>query len=322
MKMDITACIDNQFAMPTGVMLYSVCVNNPDVPIAFHIITSPDVTDDNKKRIERTVTTFPEKSICFYDFTCHSLKRFPALERRKNITEVTYYRLWLAEVLPANIEKILYLDGDIIVRHSLESLWNTDIRRHAIAAVPNMNENNTNRYLRLGIPQQNGYFNAGVLLVNLSWWRRENSLDQFIDVINKVQDRLHAHDQDVLNIVFNNARLSLPIKYNLQSGHLYAIPQYDFKKYQDEVMEAREDPVIIHYTLDKPWYTYNRYTHPFSNSFVKYQMQTEWKDEPLWEIRSKYVQVRKRIAITLRRLGILPELQPNGCEYINIKPID
>ena len=216
------------------------------------------------------------------------LKRFPALERRKNITEVTYYRLWLAEVLPANIEKILYLDGDIIVRHSLESLWNTDIRRHAIAAVPNMNENNTNRYLRLGIPQQNGYFNAGVLLVNLSWWRRENSLDQFIDVINKVQE----------------------------------IPQYDFKKYQDEVMEAREDPVIIHYTLDKPWYTYNRYTHPFSNSFVKYQMQTEWKDEPLWEIRSKYVQVRKRIAITLRRLGILPELQPNGCEYINIKPID
>ena len=87
-------------------------------------------------------------------------------------------------------------------------------------------------------------------------------------------------------------------------------------------MAAREDPVIIHYTLDKPWYTYNRYTHPFSNSFVKYQMQTEWKDEPLWEIRSKYVQVRKRIAITLRRLGILPELQPNGCEYINIKPID
>ena len=64
--MDIVACIDKRFVMPTGVMMYSVCVNNPDMDIVFHIIADNSVTSRDKCDLEETVTAFRGKQIVFY----------------------------------------------------------------------------------------------------------------------------------------------------------------------------------------------------------------------------------------------------------------
>lgn len=58
MRMDIAACTDRHFVMPTGVMMQSVCVNNPDVDIVFHIIVDDNVTQKEKvstKRFRRSL---------------------------------------------------------------------------------------------------------------------------------------------------------------------------------------------------------------------------------------------------------------------------
>lgn len=68
MKMDIEACIDKGFVMPTGVMIYSVCVNNPDVDIMFHVIYDDSVTSEDRRDLEDVVALFKGKSA--KDFLC------------------------------------------------------------------------------------------------------------------------------------------------------------------------------------------------------------------------------------------------------------
>ena len=323
--MDIVACTDSKFIMPIGIMIYSVCCNN-NTPVTFHIVIDASVTEKDKKKIESTIEPFAEKQVCFYKIDPHKLIGIAAIKNnRPEITMAAYYRLWLAELLPDNLDKVLYLDGDIIVRQSLLPLWDINLDGYAIAAVPDKYENamgENNKYLRLHYPPELGYFNSGVLLINLNYWRKENVIQDFVDMIENRPESIKCHDQDVLNYCFREKKIKLPIKYNMQDGFLYAIPEYNFQKYEQEVLEARKNPVIVHYTNGKPWWTYNRHIHPWQSTFFKYQGQTLWKEEPKWEVRPWKIRIRKKIATILRRWNIIPELKPNGEEYIDIAPID
>lgn len=286
--MEIVACTDHGFIMPTGVMMQSICVNNKDSFVSFHIVCDESITEKDKKKIESTIKPFAEKQVYFYQIDPYKLT-MPAIGRfRPEVTMATYYRLWLAELLPDNLNKVLYLDGDIIVRQSLLPLWDINLDGYAVAAVPDKYEKETganNKYLRLHYPPELGYFNAGVLPINLDYWRKENVIQDFLEMIENRAESIKCHDQDVLNYCFREKKLHLPIKYNTQDGFLYATPGYDSPKYEQEVQEARRNPVVVHYTNGKPWWTYNRHIHPWQSTFFKYQSQTLWKDEPKWEMR-------------------------------------
>lgn len=237
-KIDIVACTDKWFVMPTGVMIYSVCVNNPDMDIVFHVITDDCVTDDDKNDLEDIVVSFKRKSIVFYPVS-KSIRNncFPALENT-HVTEITYYRLWLTKILPNTIDKILYLDGDIIVRHSLLSLWNTDLEGYALAAVADCMEGNIEYYNRLGYPSQYGYFNAGALLINLKYWRENHVTKEFLEYISLHSTEIVFHDQDVLNVVFREKKKWLPIEYNFAHYFLKKHVGSDFWKYEEEVRKV------------------------------------------------------------------------------------
>ena len=320
-KIDIVACTDKWFVMPTGVMMYSVCVNNPDVDIVFHVIHDDSVTSKDRRDLEETVTVFKGKSIAFYHVDVTKFPSFPNITMLSHVTQACYYRLMLPEILPKSIRKVLYLDGDIIVRHSLLPLWDTNLKDNAVGAVPDGSEGNLEFYHRLNIPPQLGYFNAGVVLINLEYWREHNVVKDFFRILQEYAGKLKFHDQDVLNIVFSNNKVVFPIKYNLTSGSLEKIPHYDYKKYEREVEEARKDPVIVHFTEEKPWAGYLRHPrHPFANTFFKYQSQTRWKGVKI-DRRPFKLRVINFVADTLRKYGLKPQLPPL-CEYIDIAPID
>lgn len=306
--------------MPTGVMIYSACVNNAQGSITFHLVIDESVTPENQKKLEDTVTPF-NNQIRFYKVDSTPFRSFPGLSERKSITQATYYRLFLTEILPQSLEKVLYLDGDIIVRQSLTELWNTDIEHCSIAAVNHPEIIVSDFFSRLGYPAELGYFNAGVLLINLKRWRENNVVDSFIDFIEQHHKGLVAHDQDVLNYILKDDKKALPYKYNLMSCSIYKRLEND-KAYYEDIKDAISNPTVVHFLLAKPWWVYNRHLHPYRSTFFKYRNQTMWKDEPLWENRSFYIRTRKRIATKLRHLGLLPELPSNGCEYMDLPPID
>ena len=169
---NIVACTDKKFIMPTGVMMTSVCENNMDTDVVFHIIVDEDVNTDDCQDLKDAVTIYRGKSVLFYHANDKMQKKsFPKGMNRNDITRTTYYRLYLAELLPAELDKVLYLDGDVIVRHSLLPLWNTNIEEKAVAAAYDCSSGRIEYYNRLKYPFELGYFNAGVLLINLKYWR-------------------------------------------------------------------------------------------------------------------------------------------------------
>lgn len=320
--MDIAICTDCNYIMPCGIMLYSICKNNKDEHITFHIIIDESVKQDDKNSLEEIVSTEPLKTVLFYLIQGSSFNYYPRLDKtnpKNHITKAAYYRLLLPKIIPENIDKILYLDCDIIVRHSLKDLWNTELANKSIAVIPDVAEGIIDKYNRLRYPQTKGYFNSGVILINLRKWRKDNVFLSFNQFIHDHPDWIKLHDQDILNRIFYDDKINLPIKYNFQEGYLWNDLFYDYWKYEKQVLAARKDPVIIHYTDSKPWI--EGCEHPFKAEFYKYQKNTEWKycsllkKEPLPNIRKRIKEIIKKI---LRYIGIIAPSPVYPPKYINI----
>lgn len=314
-KIEIVACTDKWCVMPLGVMILSVCVNNPDVTITFHILHDDSVSDKDRCDLEDIIAGFKGNTIAFYAV---DLTKFPCLHKVQS--KSTYYRLFLSELLPP-IPKVLYLDADIIVRHSLMTLWNTDIKDSAVGVVPDGLEGTKEFYDRLGYPSRFGYFNAGVMLINLNYWRSHDLVTLFIDYLQKNARKLLLADQDILNYIVKDCKISLPIIYNLTSGFLWKKPKYDYRKYEKEVLEARKDPVILHFAGYQPWIAYSKQqVHPFASSFFKYQNMTKWKGCNI-DKRSYFMRVKDFVGELLRLFRLKsPHIVLDV--FIDIAPID
>lgn len=319
-KIDIVACLDKGFVMPTAVMMYSVCINNKDIDIDFHIVIDESVTEVDQNNIVRTISGFSGKKSVFYKVTSQLTASFP-LFKGIHITKSAYYRLYLSEILPETIEKILYLDGDIIVRHSLLTLWNTELTDYAIGATIDWAEGLDETYDRLCYPRQKRYFNTGVMLINLSYWRSNNLVEKFVDYTQKYPERIKYVDQDVLNVILLDKIYLLPIKYNFQTGFLRDVSEKDLKKVDKETRDSLNDPIIVHFTEGrKPWLANVHHPHPYCSTFYKYQKQTiYWNKQKKFSILRQMLNKTKwYLADFLRFTRIIEPIKT----FHNIKPID
>ena len=271
----------------------------------------------DKKDLKDVVSQHHRKSITFYNINSQISCKYPY--RVGSLTQATYYRLYLTEILPSSMNKVLYLDGDCIIRHSLLPLWNTDISEYAVGVCTDSLESTIDFYNRLRYPYVKGYFNAGVMLINLDYWRRYNMYQQFINFLQVYHDRILYEDQDLMNVIFQDSKLALPLKYNFQTNFLWRDRFWDYWKYEDQFIEGMSDPTIVHFTTsNKPWLAHTRAPHPYRSTFYKYQRMTKWSDTRL-KSRS-WVQITKNhIGSILRFLRLKAPLLP---QYIDVNPID
>ena len=316
-KIHIAVCPDKSYVMPTGVMMFSVCVNNQDVDIDFHVLIDESIQEKEQQDLKDVVTRFQGKKCIFYSVKSLSAIHFPI--NHECLSQSSYYRLFLSSILPPTIEKVLYLDGDIIVRHSLLPLWNVNLGNYAVGAAMDGGDGDIKTYNRLRYPFHKGYFNAGVLLINLKCWRDNHIVEEFVEYLNHSPERIKQEDQDVMNVVLQDKKLKLPVKYNLQTAFLSNDPCWDYWKHESEVKMGIEDPVIVHFTsLWKPWYADLRFPHPYRNTFFKYQSQTKWKNIS-YDRRSLYMKIKNHIANVLRKKGVKKQLDNI---FNEIPPID
>lgn len=107
--LNIACCTDHNYIMPTGVMICSTCINHKENELTFHVICNQDVTEEDKADLQNIVKDFKHK-IIFYTFNLNITKGFSIGEKKQSshITISTYYRLFLSEILPLNINKVLY----------------------------------------------------------------------------------------------------------------------------------------------------------------------------------------------------------------------
>ena len=305
-RIAIVCATDDNYAPYCGVMLTSVLVNNKDRDVVAFVLIDKPLSEKNQQRFEMLSNRFGAK-ITFISVDNSFFERFPIKGDEKNIKHwsiVTYYRLYAEELLPKDIDKVLYLDCDIVVDRPIGHLFDMEWEEYAVGAVPDMCTEWQEYYDRLGYDRNDGYFNAGVLFMNLAYWRGHGIGQKCVDYLAANYDRIFNNDQDVLNIVTRDCKKSLSVSYNYQ---IQLRMPYFFNTFREDMKEEvleTTSPHIIHYAAElKPWMT-KYYFYPFNAEWHKYKRLSPWRS-----IKDKLPESRKLIGFVKRYilwpLGIL-----------------
>lgn len=194
-----------------------------------------------------------------------------------HVSIATYYRILLPQLFP-HLDKILYLDSDLIVADSIHDLWETNISEYYVAAVQDPGVPDEKYIQNLGLPDSTSYFNAGVLLINLKKWREDNITEKLIKRIQNDHHLLNSWDQDAINTELWRKTLIIEPKYNVMVHFLR--PHLPSIYTKDQIDSALEHPIIVHYNSpDKPWQRLCQ--NKLKNYYRTYWRQSEWKDTKL-----------------------------------------
>ena len=264
--------IDQNFLYGCGVSIASLLLHNPNEKFSFHIFI--DQFSEADEVIFNQLSAQYSSKISIYIIDAENLSNMPTT---KNWSYAIYFRFIIAEFFKNSIDKILYLDADITCNNSISELIKLNIDNHIVAAVAERNKDWwLSRAEKLDCEAISaGYFNTGVLYINLKNWAQQSITSQSIHLLqdNQIQKKLSYPDQDVLNMLLANNVLFLDIKYNTQ----YSL-NYELKK--NPIFPVDENTIFIHYVgPTKPWHEWANY--PTAQPFMDARAASPWKELPL-----------------------------------------
>lgn len=190
------------------------------------------------------------------------------------LTVAAYYRILLPTVLPS-LSKILYLDCDILVLKDISPLFDIDMTHYAVAAVEDILKLEEEHRLQLNLSYADGYFNSGVMMVNLDYWREHDGEYRLLE-FSKRKRQVFFHDQDALNHVFRKQWFQLSPQWNRLYPAIY--PTMRFHSICDA--DDFDNPKIVHFWgYIKPWYNINwLFGNKYRRLYYSYLSRTEWAE--------------------------------------------
>ncbi len=187
--------------------------------ICVHILCDDTVSEAHKQKFNVLASQYGQK-IIFYEI---DTSRFRTFKKRVVFFSIgTLFRLQILETLPVDLERIIYLDDDLLINMDIRELWEADLTDKALAACRNIGiPIKLNPYpCRMGWISQNDYFNAGVMVINLvELRRRENFFDESIRFLVEYPECSFV-DQDAYNVFFKGKVHYLPGYCNLFTVYL------------------------------------------------------------------------------------------------------
>ena len=289
--MNIALCTDENFSIPALVCITSIFENNKSERCNVYILTD-SLCPDVRTKFLKLAKTY-EQSI---DILLIDKQRFNGLIVNERFPISMYYRFLLPEML-TNESRVLYFDCDIIVRHSLSELYDTSLDGKALAAVVAQSCDDivwTNQ-LKLNSP----YFNSGVLLMNLDYWRQNDSFNKLVSWVANNPDKCMLPDQNALNVIFDGYVEYLDYTYNYQEAWFSVeTTKIHYAKW-NTIKEIGRDPIVIHYCeAEKPWF--EECKNPFKAEWVKYASMHGIID---YRIKKRYG-FEYQLSIIVDRIGL------------------
>lgn len=267
------ACnIDSNYVCHCAVTLVSLFENNREETFSVHILER-GLSAAEQQTLTDLAARYGSR-VFFYEPMPEMLAGFTIRKFSKRISMATYYRCILSELLPRDIDRLLYLDCDIVVLGDIRPFWNTPLDGIGVAAVEDMGCREAERYEILKYPMEDSYFNAGVLLINLDYWRKNDIARACIDYFHQYPERILFNDQDLLNSVLHKHKKLVNLKWNVQDA-FYRNPRHKDDEWKNKFTEILLHPIILHYTNRKPW-DYDS-QHPLRNEYFRYLDLTPWK---------------------------------------------
>ena len=281
----IVAYHSSDFYAPTlGTSIVSLFENNKEISEIIVYVIEKEISKINKEKLQEIAFNYRRKIkfIPMPDINAQENLNLKVV-KKKWIFD-SYVRLFLHDILPIEVSRILYLDSDVIVNGSLKQLWNLDLGNNCIAAVADCLSEEYYRIFDLN--ETATYCNSGVILFDLVKWRRRNKGDEIRQYIADNNGYVFFMEQTVMNVVAQNEIYILPMEYNLQTlsnfltyEQLYKLRKMERFYKKGEVKNAKKNPLLIHYTScflvkNRPW------IEKCNHSLRNYYAMTPWRNEP------------------------------------------
>lgn len=255
---NIAFCINDGYVPQLITVLVSIMHNIRNRDVHAYVFSS-DITSESRAKITKLCSGLKNLEIDFVHIDADAACNLP--RNIDYISAETYYRYLIADALP-QLDKILYLDADIVVNGDLGPLYDTDVSSNIIAGAPDAYIDDIKHKSSIGFKDSDLYVNAGVLLMNLDRIRTDKMAAVWIAATTDLADKIKFQDQDVINITCRGQIGEFDSIYNYTSHNIRTEP----KKFRHAV--------IIHYTgSNKPWLPDSR--HKMRGIYQKYQNKAE-----------------------------------------------
>jgi lipopolysaccharide biosynthesis glycosyltransferase len=237
----LMAAADEGYAIPMTVALHSALANlSKSVSVKIFLVDNGISQSKRHKCNNSLNSAHPNVSIYW---SSPDLSEFSKLAHGY-LTATTFSRIFVSEIVPEDIDRVLYIDCDVVVGDDISKLWNIDMTGTAFMCALDAQYSGFNRLIRDKFPEvvappATPYFNSGVMLINMPEWRRREIMVKARDFILRHGHELTYMDQCALNAVGVGAWKPLDDWWNTQVAINLGrtLPGYG----------------ILHYTTHKPW---------------------------------------------------------------------
>ena len=220
----------------------------------------PDLEEVDMEHIREDISPAAPHSEVWEEMRLHSIRveasAFDFFPENFRYPKTMYYRIFAADLLPDSLERILYLDPDIVVINPLTELYEMDLEGKYFLGCTHTKKMLTQfKRLRLDLPEEAHYINTGVLMMNLAALRQGQSKEEVVRYVEKYGKFFTLPDQDVISALYGDRTGMLDtIRYNLSDRILTMYNADPRNTEKIDVDWLRKNGVIIHYCgRNKPW---------------------------------------------------------------------
>ena len=294
--MNIVYVSNEGYARHLGVSLCSLFDSNADEERLEVFIMDTGITPESRGRLTEIARSFG-RFLTFIELKDLE-KRFPVQLDTGRFDVSTMGRLFAADLLPAGVRRILYLDCDTVVLKPLRRLWETKLGQSGAAGkekttgtgfvMAAVQEPTIYSEVKeyLGLRKEEPYFNAGVLLIDLKQWRKEDLTRKVLAYYAGIAEQSLFNDQDALNGLLKGRIRTLSPRWNFFTNYRYF--RYDtlcrmqpsYRRIPEEVFrKAKRYPAVIHYAGDeRPWRA--GAMNFYGRAYEQYLAMTPWRGTP------------------------------------------
>ena len=272
-QIHISMAIDNKFVYPSLVSMASCLSNNNNEKniIVYHLLFSNDFKSDNYEIFESLKKKF-DFSLNYYIIP----SLFNHYKRWMGGTHTVYYKILLPYIFH-DLDRIIYLDADTLIFKDLYEMYNLPFNGNYALGYPFHDSYKIDKY----VSNATYYINGGVILFNNELIRKDNKDLELIKFTQTNNGNLWFLEQDSINIVFYEKIGILPLKYgiymigNIDSFEKSIQIRIRFKLNRTEVINAIEDPSLVHFSCCNPkvWYKFS------NNEFGVHEICRRFHDE-------------------------------------------
>ncbi len=278
-RINIAIALDRNVLYPAYVRIRSLAKNNRKHPICVYVLHSK-LTESDSNFLRDALLRDMNSENCM-EFIKIDDKKVSGLRYTEFWTMEIYYRLMLPELLGGEIDRILYLDVDIIVNKDIWDFYQTDFEEKLLidplfamdetvieAEKPELFE--WYPFFKKFAEKGMTYFCSGVLLMNLLKLKEEYSFQKYLEIYDSISEKIIYPDQDLLNYAhYNQVKLAEEKQFGL-----FAYPAHEMGMSYEEVSS---NACIIHFAGTKPW----------TINLIRYDIEKIWweyaKDAPFYQ---------------------------------------